>query len=118
MWASGYDMYDRFSKPYQKLFDGLTATYTGDGIARAVKEGRATLYDKPRPSPRNVGVDLVAVHPVVRTNPVTGWKSIFAIGGFPTCKRINELNEDESSELLATFQNMILKNHDLQVWFK
>jgi len=118
LWASGYDMYDRFSKPYQKFFDGLTAKYAGDGIARAVKEGRATIYDQPRGSPENVGADLIAIHPVVRTNPVSGWKSIFAIGGFPTCKRINELNDDESTELLTTFQNTILKNHDLQVRFK
>lgn len=118
LWASGYDLYDRFSKPYQTLFDSLTATYAGDGIALAVKEGRATLYDKPRGSPLNVGAELVAIHPVVRTNPVTGWKSIFAIGGFPTCKKVNELTGEESQELLDRFRDAILRNHDLQVRFR
>ena len=56
------------------------------------------------------------MHPVVRTNPVTGWKSIYAIGGFP--KQINELNPEESSELLKKFYDTILANHDLQVRFK
>lgn len=31
----GYDVYDRFSKPYQKLFDSLTVTYVGDGFLKA-----------------------------------------------------------------------------------
>jgi alpha-ketoglutarate-dependent taurine dioxygenase len=28
-------------------------------------------------APENFGPDLEAIHPVVRTNPVTGWKGIF-----------------------------------------
>ena len=64
----------------------------------------------------NVGKELTAVHPVVRTNPVTGWKSIFALGPFP--KFINELNADESEELLKKFLATITENHDLQVRFK
>lgn len=72
LWASGYDIYDRFSKPYQKFFDGLTATYIGDGFIRAAHDGRATLHEKPRGSPDNVGSHLSVVHPVVRTNPVNG----------------------------------------------
>jgi len=44
------------------------------------------------------------------------WKSIYAIGSFPQC--INELNEEESAELLAKFKRMITENHDLQVRFK
>jgi alpha-ketoglutarate-dependent taurine dioxygenase len=56
------------------------------------------------------------VHPVVRTNPVTGWKSVYAIGSFP--KAINELNPEESDELLAKFRRMVAENHDLQVRFK
>lgn len=116
LWASGYDLYDRFSPAYQKFFDGLTATYVGDGFIRAAEQGKAVLYEKPRGSPENIGGQLSAVHPVVRTNPVTGWKSIYAIGGFP--KQINELTTEESTELLKKFYNTILENHDLQVRFK
>lgn len=118
LWASGYELYDRFSKPYQKFLEGLTATFMGDGFLRAVAQDpeNVILYDKPRGSPLNVGKDLTAVHPVVRTNPVTGWKSIFALGGFP--KRINELEETESRELLDKFYRLILDNHDLTVRFR
>jgi alpha-ketoglutarate-dependent taurine dioxygenase len=116
LWASGYDLYDRFSPAYQKFFDGLTATYVGEGFIRAAEAGRAKLYTEPRGSPENVGGHLSAVHPIIRTNPVTGWKSIYAIGGFP--RQINELNQEESAELLKKFYDTILANHDLQVRFK
>lgn len=56
------------------------------------------------------------MHPLVRTNPVTGWKSIFAVGNFP--KYINELDPEESEDLLRKFYCVILENHDLQVRFK
>lgn len=46
------------------------------------KKAGLKLYDKPRGSPENVGAILSAEHPVVRTNPVTGWKSIFALGAY------------------------------------
>ena len=63
-----------------------------------------------------MGKALTAVHPVVRTNPVTGWKSVFAVGTFP--KIINEVNAEESDELLAKFKRTVVENHDLQVRFK
>ncbi len=91
-------------------------TYVGDGFLKAAAAGKATLYDKPRGSPENVGTHLSAVHPLVRTNPVTGWKSIFGVGNFP--KYINELDPEESDELLKKFYSIILDNHDLQVRFK
>jgi alpha-ketoglutarate-dependent taurine dioxygenase len=118
LWASGYEIYDRFSKAYQKFFEGLTATFVGDGFIRAAEADpeRVKLYEKERGSPKNVGKELKAVHPVVRTNPVTGWKSIFALGPFP--KYINELNDEESSELLKKFRSAITENHDLQVRLK
>lgn len=74
------------------------------------------IYEAPRGSPQNVGRELAAVHPVVRTNPVTGWKSIFAVGSFP--RRILELEQEESDELLQKFYRIILDNHDLTVRFK
>jgi alpha-ketoglutarate-dependent taurine dioxygenase len=118
LWASGYEIYDRFSPTYQKFFEGLTATFIGDGFLKAAANDpeKVIIYEKPRGSPKNVGRELTAVHPVVRTNPVTGWKSIYSIGGFP--KYINELHPEESAELLKKFYNIILENHDMTVRFK
>lgn len=116
LWASGYEIYDRFSKPYQKFLETLEASFIGDGFIRAAEREKFVLYEKPRGSPENVGTHLAAVHPVVRTNPVTGWKSIYAIGSFP--KFIHDLTKDESDNLLKTFHDMIISNHDLQVRLK
>ena len=116
LWASGYEIYERFSKPVQKFLEGLTATFSGVGFIKAAEAGRATLYEKERGSPLNVGKTLTAVHPVVRTNPVTGWKSIFAIGPFP--QYINDVHEDESRDILKKLHDTIIENHDLQVRFK
>jgi alpha-ketoglutarate-dependent taurine dioxygenase len=118
LWASGYEIYDSFSKAYQKFFESLTATFQGEGFIKnaAAHPDKYVINANERGNPANVGKELTAVHPVVRTNPVTGWKSIFAIGPFP--KRINELSENESKELLDRFYRLILDNHDLQVRFK
>jgi alpha-ketoglutarate-dependent taurine dioxygenase len=118
VWASGYEIYDRFSPAYQKFFEGLTATFDGDGynkMAEADPEN-VKVYTEPRGSPQNVGNNFIWTHPVVRTNPATGWKSIWAIGPFPS--HINELSSVESEELLAKFKRMIVENHDLTVRFK
>lgn len=118
LWASGYEIYDRFSPAYKKFLESLTATFVGEGFHKAAAEhpDRVTIYEKPRGNPLNVGKELAAVHPVVRTNPVSGWKSIYALGTFP--KFINELNSEESTDLLKKFKEILILNHDLQVRFK
>jgi alpha-ketoglutarate-dependent taurine dioxygenase len=118
LWASGYEIYDRFSPAYQRFFEGLTATFSGEGFVKAAKANpeNVKLYEKERGSPQNIGTELTAVHPVVRTNPVTGWKSIFAIGPFPSI--INELTQEESDDLKKKFLAVITENHDLTVRFK
>lgn len=119
LWASGYDLLDRFSPAYRRFFETLTATFIGDGFLRAAAEdktGRVRIYEGPRGHPANLGGELSTVHPLVRTNPVTGWKSLFAVGPFP--KVINELAPNESAELLERFKRAIVENHDIQVRFK
>lgn len=74
------------------------------------------MYEKPRGAPENVGRELKAVHPVVRTNPVSGWKSIFPVGGH--VGKINGVTEEESKALLKWFSRLLVDNHDLQVRFK
>jgi alpha-ketoglutarate-dependent taurine dioxygenase len=116
LWASGYEIYDRISEPYQKFLEGLTATFEQPLFRKVAEDAGFQLYDKPRGAPENVGSELKAIHPVVRTNPVTGWKSIFPVGGH--VKHINGLTEEESSKLLSWFLDLVYKNHDLQVRLK
>lgn len=113
LWASGYEVYDRISPAYQKFLESLTATYAQPIFAESAKNNNFELYSAERGAPENVGTDLTAVHPVVRTNPVTGWKSIYAVGHH--AKRINEVTEAESDHLLNWFVQLITENHDLQV---
>jgi len=116
LWASGYEIYDRISAPYQKFLESLTATFEQPGFKSAAEKGGYKLYEKERGAPENVGGDLKATHPVVRTNPVTGWKSIFPVGGHVS--RIDGLTELESKALLKWFVRLLVDNHDLQVRFK
>jgi len=116
LWASGYEIYDRISQPYQRFLEGLTTTFHQPGFLDAAKRGGFEIYEKPRGAPENVGKELKAVHPVVRTNPVTGWKSIFPVGGH--ISHINDVAELESKALLKWFGRLLVDNHDLQVRFK
>lgn len=52
----------------------------------------------------------------MRTNPVTGWKSIFPVGGHVS--HINGVTKEESQNLLQWFLDLVYHNHDLQVRFK
>lgn len=116
LWASGYEIYDKISEPYQKFLETLTATFAQPAFNKVADKRGFQLYNKPRGSPENVGSELKAIHPVVRTNPVTGWKSIFPIGQH--VKHINSLTEEESKSLLDWFLELVHVNHDLQVRFK
>lgn len=118
LWASGCALYERFSRPYQQFFETLTATFEGEGFTTAAKNfpDRCKIFEGPRGSPENIGNTLTVSHPVVRTNPVTGWKSIYALG--PFARKIDGMNEDESQELLKKFYQMLRENHDLQVRFR
>jgi alpha-ketoglutarate-dependent taurine dioxygenase len=116
LWASGYEIYDRISEPYQRFLEGLTATFAQPAFSEVADRAGFKLYEKERGAPENVGSELKAVHPVVRTNPVTGWKSIFPVGGH--VRHINGLTEHESKHLLDWFLDLVYKGHDLTVRFK
>lgn len=116
LWASGYEIYDRISEPYQKFLEGLTATFQQPGFNKAAERNGFKIYERPRGAPENVGSELKAVHPVVRTNPVTGWKSVFPVGGH--VKHVNGVTKEESERLLEWFLEVLQRNHDLQVRFR
>ncbi|OIW32671.1 putative alpha-ketoglutarate-dependent taurine dioxygenase [Coniochaeta ligniaria NRRL 30616] len=116
LWASGYEVYDRISPTLRSFLDGLTGYYAQPGFNDAAARNGFKLYSAERGAPENVGEVLEAVHPVIRTNPVTGWKSVFAVGHH--VKRINGLSEAESKRFLDWFVQLIVENHDLQVRLK
>ena len=116
LWASGYELYDRISPTLRSFLDTLVAHYAQPGFNEAAKRNNFQLYTAPRGAPENVGETLEAIHPVIRTNPVTGWKSVFAVGHH--VQRIYGLSEDESKHFLNWFVQLIVENHDLQVRYK
>ncbi len=113
LWASGYETYDRLSRPYQKFLEGLTATHDNPAFQASSQRLGFPIHPGPRGTPENVGTDLIAIHPVIRTNPVTGWKSLYSV--LKQVQKINELSEQESVEVLAYLARLIHENHDLQV---
>ncbi|KAJ3536916.1 hypothetical protein NM208_g6519 [Fusarium decemcellulare] len=118
LWASGYELYDRLSPPIQKLAESLTARHHQPNFVRVKNEFGQELIDENRGSPENTGLDFKAEHPVIRTNPVTGWKSLFAAGHQLTAGHINGVTETESEILKNYFRQLITENHDLQVRFR
>ncbi|KAE9368354.1 putative TfdA family taurine dioxygenase [Stipitochalara longipes BDJ] len=118
LWASGYEVYDRLSPTWQKIAENLTATHQNPEFLRVVAEHGVDLITEDRGSPENKGLEFSAQHPVVRTNPVTGWKSIFGAGAQIAHGHIDNVTERESELIKAYFLELIAKNHDLQVRFK
>ena len=116
MWASGYETYDRLSPSFAKSLETLEAVNearffqaVADSLGNKLREGI-------RGSPGNIGSHLEAVHPVIRTNPVTGWKAVFVNPNFT--KRILGVTRDESDIILKHLFDLVQLNHDLQVRFK
>lgn len=116
LWASGYEIYDRLSDPIRKMLEGLTATHDARFFLEEAERLGNPIRDGIRGNPLNFGANLRAEHPVIRTNPVTGWKSVFVNRGFT--KRINGVTKDESDLLLGYLFNLLTQNHDAQVRFR
>ena len=116
LWASGYEVYDRISPAYRTFLETLTATFSQPIFGQSASQNNFQLYSEPRGAPENIGTNLTATHPVIRTNPVTGWKSVYAVGHH--VQHINDLTQAESAHLIDWFLRLITENHDLQVRFK
>ncbi|OXV11879.1 hypothetical protein Egran_00359 [Elaphomyces granulatus] len=113
LWASSCEIYDKISPAYRQFLETLTASFAQIRYPITAKARGFEIYSDERGSPENIGVSLNAVHPVVRTNPVTGWKSLFAVGNH--MQRINGLTTEESRRLHDWFLQLIVENHDCQL---
>ncbi|CZR66685.1 related to taurine catabolism dioxygenase [Phialocephala subalpina] len=110
LWCSGYEVYDRISPPMRAFLDTLTATCAQPVFRSACTAGGYEVMS-PRGSPLNVGDEFAPVHPVVRTNRQTGWKSIFAGVGLHVTK-INDVYEYEDRMIREYIMILITLNHD------
>ncbi len=104
LFASMYAAYDALSDRMKTYLVGLTATHEGEHVFR----GRYGVDDTGKVYPK-------AVHPVVRTHPVTRRKAIYVNCNFTT--RINELSREESDAVLRFLYEHCAKP-DFQVRFR
>ena len=85
LWANMYEVFDSLSEPIQDQLCHLQAVH------HMSYEGFYGEHEPQRESPR-------AIHPVVRTHPVTGRNALFVNSGFT--KRIVGMTPAESAALL------------------
>ena len=116
LWASAYEVYDRLSTPFQRFLEGLTAVQNNPPFIAQSKRLGFSIHPGPRGAPENVGTHLTTVHPVIRTNPVTGWKSVYASHG--NVEWICELTQQESDQVVGYLNRLTWENHDLQCRFR
>ena len=89
LFANTYAAYDALSDRMKAYVEGLTAIHDGEHVYRGLYANLG-VADRPR-YPR-------AEHPVVRTHPVTGKRSLFVNRGFTT--RLVGVARDESDAVL------------------
>lgn len=85
MFANMYAAYEALSEPMKAFLSGLNAWHESEHVHRGTLGHEAADYPK-------------ALHPIVRTHPVTGRKGLYVNSGFTT--RIDGLAEKESRALL------------------
>jgi alpha-ketoglutarate-dependent taurine dioxygenase len=110
LWASGYEIFDRCSPPMQKFLESLTAECAQPVFKSACEAGKYDVMS-PRGSPHNKDYEFAPHHPVVRTHPVTGWKSLFAGVGLHVSK-IDGLYAYEDQMVRDYVMRLITRNHD------
>jgi len=110
LWVSGYELFDRLSVPFQRFFETLTADCSQPVFKSACEKGGYEVMS-PRGSPLNVDFEFSPHHPVIRTHPVTGWKTLFAGVGLHV-SRIDGVTNYEDSMIREYVMRLITRNHD------
>lgn len=101
LFANMYAAYEALSPGMQRLLDGLVAVNTS-----ALADVSKTREDRLRDSAQEADDEYEAEHPVVRTHPETGRKSLYV--NVAHTARFVDMTEDESRPLLrALFEHSV-----------
>jgi taurine dioxygenase len=107
LFSSMYGAYESLSDKMQNFLDGLTALHRSEHVHKGRYGLKENLRDDGYPE---------AVHPVVRTHPVTGRKGLFVNASFTT--RILELSHHESNDMLQMLFNHVARGVHFQCRYR
>ncbi|KAF9434039.1 hypothetical protein BGZ76_008667 [Entomortierella beljakovae] len=105
IFSDGYQLYDDLSQHLKTFLEGLTATHSSDIFRDLVREHGI----------KTIGKLNDTVHPVIRTNPVTGWRSVFINPVFT--RQINDVPATESKWILEYIDSLVSKKLQYQIRF-
>lgn len=106
LWSSQYAAYDSLSAPMQQYLESLSAIHS----AHMQAEGSRALGRPVRRDP------IITEHPIIRTHPVTGWKSLFFNPGFVS--KIVGIPKVESDMIISYLNEVVATTQELHVRFQ
>ncbi|KAM3065871.1 hypothetical protein ACMFMF_010799 [Clarireedia jacksonii] len=106
IWASGPDIYDSLSPKLKEILGTLEAKHSGLEQAEKAKRTNGCLRRSP----------IETVHPVVRTHPVTGRKTLYINENFT--KEIVGVEKRFSDSLLDFLNRTVAESYEYQVRWK
>ena len=106
LWSSQYAVYDALSTPMQKYLESLTALHSANMQAEGSRAAGRPVRRDP----------VITEHPLIRTHPVTGWKSVFFNPGFVT--EIVGVPKAESNHIVNYLNEVITTTQELHVRFQ
>ncbi|KAJ5256857.1 TauD-domain-containing protein [Penicillium angulare] len=106
LWSSQYAAYDILSSHMQTYLKGLTALHSAD-----MQAGDSRALGRPvRREP------VTTEHPLIRTNPVTGWNSLFFNPGFVTS--IVGIPKGESDAIIRYLTDVVATTQEAHARFQ
>ncbi|PLB35607.1 TauD/TfdA dioxygenase family protein [Aspergillus candidus] len=106
LWASQYAAYDALSSHMQTYLKGLTALHSAEMQASDSRAIGRTVRREP----------VTTEHPLIRTNPVTGWNSLFFNPGFVT--KIIGIPKTESDAIMRYLTEVVATTQELHARFQ
>lgn len=101
LFSSGYSLYDSLSPSMQEYLETLTAVHSG--VAQGEGASKAGIHLRRAP--------VETEHPLIRTHPATGWKSVFVNPAFT--KHIAGVPKIESDTILNMLYGIMSCDSDL-----